>query len=78
MKLTPARRRWLYRVSIAAIPIGIANGLFDVETAALIVPLLVALLNVPKGGPVEFDIVAHDRFPRRNREPGDPVADLGD
>jgi hypothetical protein len=44
--LTPARRRWLYRVSIAAIPLGIALGWFDARTAALIVPLLVALLNV--------------------------------
>ena len=50
MKLTPARRRWLYRVSIAAIPLGIALGWLDAKTAALAVPLLVALLNVPKGG----------------------------
>ena len=48
MKLTPARRRWLYRVSIAAIPLGIALGWLDKSTAALAVPLLVALLNVPK------------------------------
>ena len=44
--LTPARRKWLYRVSIAAIPLGIAFGWLDAKTAALIPPLLVALLNV--------------------------------
>jgi hypothetical protein len=44
--LTPAVRSWLYRVSIAAIPLGIAFGYLDVETAGLLVPLIVAALNV--------------------------------
>lgn len=44
--LTPARRKWLYSVSIAAVPVAIAFGVVDVETAALIPPLLVALFNV--------------------------------
>ena len=57
--LMPARRRWLYRVFIAAIPVGIALGVFDKSTAALLVPLLVALLNVPKGAEPKW-ADAHD------------------
>ena len=44
--LTPPVRRWLYRVSIAAIPVGIAAGWLDKESAALLLPLIVAALNV--------------------------------
>ena len=39
-------RRWLYGVSIAAILLAIAFDLVSASTAALIAPLLVAVLHV--------------------------------
>lgn len=41
-----AGRTWLYTVCIAALPVGIAAGVLTKESAALVVPLIVALLNV--------------------------------
>lgn len=44
--LTPARRRWLYRVSIAAFAVAVFYGLIDPEAAPLGLALVLALLNV--------------------------------
>jgi hypothetical protein len=46
----PAVRLWLYGVAFAAIPLGIYLGWFSEETAALLLPLLLAILNVPRNG----------------------------
>lgn len=48
--LTPKVRAYLYSVSIAALPVLIYFGVLDPEAAALVVPLVVALLNVPRKG----------------------------
>lgn len=48
--LTPKVRAYLYSVSIAALPVLIYFGVLDHEAAALIVPLVVAVLYVPRKG----------------------------
>lgn len=44
--LTPTVRRWLYVVSIAALPLLAYYGVIEPEALALWAPLLVAVLNV--------------------------------
>jgi len=44
--LTPALRRWLYGVCIAALPVLIYFGLVEPEAAPLWLAFVVALLNV--------------------------------
>lgn len=39
-------RKYLYGVAIAALPIAILLGWFTPETAVLLVPLIVAILNL--------------------------------
>jgi hypothetical protein len=47
MKLTPATRRWVYRVAVAFVPLAVYLGWVDVKAAPLVLPLLLAALNVP-------------------------------
>lgn len=48
---TPAVRRWIYGIAIAAIALAVQQGWVDAPTAALIAPLVLAILNVkPDGG----------------------------
>ncbi|MDL9978855.1 hypothetical protein [Microbacterium candidum] len=50
--LNPKVRRWLYGVSIAGLGVAVFYDLLPPESLAVWVPLVVALLNVPKeGGP---------------------------
>lgn len=44
--LTPAVRRWIYRVALAALPVLIYFGLVELEAAPLWLAFVVALLNV--------------------------------
>ena len=44
--LTPARRRWLYRVLLAAIPLLIMYGIIDESAAPLVIALLAAVLGL--------------------------------
>ncbi len=44
--LTPAVRRWMYRIALAALPVLVFYGLVDVMAAPLWLVLVVALLNV--------------------------------
>lgn len=44
--LTPAVRRWLYGVTIAALPVAVLLGWLDPEALPVLVPLVVAVLNV--------------------------------
>lgn len=45
--LTPAVRRWLYGVCLAALPLLVFYGLVSPEASPVWLALLVALLNVP-------------------------------
>jgi hypothetical protein len=44
--LTPARRRWLYGLCLAALPLLVYFGLVDVKAAPLWLAFVVAILNV--------------------------------
>lgn len=44
--LTPAVRRWLYALCLAALPLLIAYGLIDAKVAPLWGAFVIALLNV--------------------------------
>lgn len=44
--LTPKRRKWLYALCLAALPLLVAYGLVDVKVAPLWAAFVVALLNV--------------------------------
>lgn len=48
--LRPAFRRWAYGVSIAAVAAAIALGWLPVESAPVILPLLMAVFYVDKNG----------------------------
>jgi hypothetical protein len=43
---TPARRRWIYSIAVALIPVLIAVGWMTPQAGALALPLILALLNV--------------------------------
>jgi len=49
--LTPTRRRYLYGLCLAALPVLIYFGLVEPEAAPLWLAFLVALLNVSDGQP---------------------------
>lgn len=56
MQLTPARRRWVYRVALAAVPLLVAYGILSARDAALWVALVgavvapgLALRHTPRG-----------------------------
>ena len=49
--LTPTRRRWLYGVCIAALPVLIYFGLVEPEAAPLWLAFVVAILNVQPDQP---------------------------
>lgn len=44
--VSPAGRRWLYRVSLAGLAAAVALGWLPKETAVVAIPLITALLNV--------------------------------
>lgn len=45
--LTPARRRWLYGITIAALPVCVLLGWLPAEVLPVLVPLIMAVFNVP-------------------------------
>lgn len=55
--LTPAVRKWLYGLTVASVPVAIALDLLDQTQAALILPLVTALLS----GVVAFPNVNKDK-----------------
>lgn len=48
--LTPRFRRWLYGVCIAAVPLAVYFGWLPAEASPVILPLVLALLNVNDEG----------------------------
>lgn len=44
--LSPKMRRWLYGVCIAAVPVAVYFGWLPPEAAPVILPLVLAVLNV--------------------------------
>jgi len=48
--LNPALRRYIYGVCIAAVPVLVYLGLLPAEAAPVILPLVLALLNVQDDG----------------------------
>lgn len=44
--LTREVRKWIYGVAIAAVPVLVYFGIIDVEASALVLPLLMAILNL--------------------------------
>lgn len=44
--LTPKRRRWLYGLCLAALPLLVMYGLVDIKAAPLWAAFVVALLNI--------------------------------
>lgn len=45
--LSPAVRRWVYGVCIAAVPVAVYFGWLPAEASPVILPLILAVLNVP-------------------------------
>lgn len=43
---SPAGRRWIYGVCIAAVPVLVYFGLLPADASPVILPLVLALLNV--------------------------------
>lgn len=55
--LTPNVRRWIYGVCIAAVPVLVYLQLLPAEAAPVILPLVLAILNVkeePTETPLEY------------------------
>lgn len=48
--LTPDRRRWLYAIITCTVPLLMAYGIFDQETAALWVALAASMLGTTVAG----------------------------
>lgn len=48
--LAPTVRRYLYGVSIAFVPLAVYLGWIQPEAVPIVVPLAVAVFNVPKNG----------------------------
>lgn len=46
--LTPTTRRYLYGVAIAFVPLAVWLGWLAPEASPIVVPLIVAIFNVPK------------------------------
>lgn len=46
MKLTPARRRWLYRITAAALGVAAVYGVLDGTKIAALLVLVAAVLGV--------------------------------
>lgn len=44
--MTPELRRWVYRCAIAAVPVLVYYGLLSPTAVPLLLPLILALLNV--------------------------------
>lgn len=40
-------RKWIYAVAIAFVPLAVYLGWLDVEASALVLPLILAILNLP-------------------------------
>lgn len=49
--LTPARRRWVYSLALAAFPVLVFYGLVDPKAAPLWLGFALALLNVQDDAP---------------------------
>lgn len=50
---SPAGRRWIYGVCIAAVPVLVYFDLLPPDAAPVILPLVLALLNVNDPAPVQ-------------------------
>lgn len=48
--LTPAIRRWLYGIAIAFVPLAVYLGWLEPEASPLVLPLVLAILNVQDDG----------------------------
>lgn len=48
--LTPAVRRWIYGIAIAAFAVLVFYGVIEAEASPLILALILAILNVPSDG----------------------------
>lgn len=53
--LTPRVRRYLYGVAIAFVPLAVYLGWLAPEATPIVLPLILALLNVPKDGATDSD-----------------------
>lgn len=51
---TRSVRKWIYAVSAAAVPVLVYFGLLDIEASPIILPFILALLNLTPAD-VEFD-----------------------
>lgn len=48
--LTPAVRRWLYSIAIAFVPLAVYLGWLAPEASPIVIPLILAVLNVNDEG----------------------------